>query len=888
MRWMMPIDINKFSSVSLKMPCPSEEGPILNLVYKKDTAERWGVVFLQRIKTPNGLGTVIGEHKDRLWIWLDGNRGVSGWEVKDNLFSMKGFEPVKKPLMNSYPDEVEKYIENLFQCSINELVAFTQNPFPLIFGEESKPAIEAIEKNWELWLEYITSNLDTWSNYFTKYLQEHSQNPLDKMQQYGELTTRVTGIPKITIKEFNLSYVKEIKAVEEQISDLQQQKSSVLKQTSAKDDQEQIEGMFKNLEQALHDQLGQLKKLEEQNLQQNMLTSQLIKVLSNQQFAEFNQHAKRIELSVNILLGIKPQLQDKSFMKTYKAMLTLMAQYLYEQDLIEKQSEATDKTGKEEVEANPSPDLFTGLALAMVAGDSTIKKAYYLRLINRLDSNNNVTKEMPVTFDLEIWAASNPQQMIKLYRCLSNSAKFNKFEEYLSYKEYPLFVFEIVKLKMSYILALNEVQKNNSEFSIPQEIKFHAQKTLDFLVDLILDGNEEIAIWAEKQIKGNKNPFIKNYRVYAALAEFYVTPPHVDEEKGLFFYNEGKTSTKDPEENKQAKLVSILYEAIHASTREIRRAAVEMLNKIREYHYLKLAGHKNPDAALLCLDYCLANNQLDEAKQYIALARKADRAKAAYLEALIVDKQKGDFMPFLLESLEFGFAHAGHVLRKMLSVLLEKKQIEEIKERYLNLLHKPFVLNKLTVPLIKDVIMAVYNSTGDTQQQEEFREKWMYNLLAVVKNTEIGQKTDLVVTLLTECRELLSDEGVLVALSILSKQRYFDEPGDPFLLDAIAKIITEQDKKGPQYFFNLGIYDFLKNNTKLVVILMTNASSKKTLAQCERFTSFIEKEQIRIEEADKVKNQPSLANLGLFGDNNNNNLPEENNPSPSTRGAKKG
>lgn len=284
----------------------------------------------------------------------------------------------------------------------------------------------------------------------------------------------------------------------------------------------------------------------------------------------------------------------------------------------------------------------------------------------------------------------------------------------------------------------------------------------------------------------------------------------------------------------------------------------------------------------------MANNQLDEAKQYIALARKADRAKAAYLEALIVDKQKGDFMPFLLESLEFGFAHAGHVLRKMLSVLLEKKQIEEIKERYLNLLHKPFVLNKLTVPLIKDVIMAVYNSTGDTQQQEEFREKWMYNLLAVVKNTEIGQKTDLVVTLLTECRELLSDEGVLVALSILSKQRYFDEPGDPFLLDAIAKIITEQDKKGPQYFFNLGIYDFLKNNTKLVVILMTNASSKKTLAQCERFTSFIEKEQIRIEEADKVKNQPSLANLGLFGDNNNNNLPEENNPSPSTRGAKKG
>lgn len=136
---------------------------------------------------------------------------------------------------------------------------------------------------------------------------------------------------------------------------------------------------------------------------------------------------------------------------------------------------------------------------------------------------------------------------------------------------------------------------------------------------------------------------------------------------------------ENPEENKQAKLVSILYEAIHGSTGEIRRAAMEMLNKMREYHYLKLAGHKNPEAALLCLDLCLANNQLDEAKQYIVLARKADRAKAAYFEALLVDKQKGDFIPFLLEAVELGFAHAGYALRKMLSVLLEKNKLKKLK-----------------------------------------------------------------------------------------------------------------------------------------------------------------------------------------------------------------
>ncbi|HAU1605237.1 TPA: hypothetical protein JBJ19_10390 [Legionella pneumophila] len=869
------------------MPISSKGGVALKIAFTDKTAKKWGVGFLQRIKTPKGLGTVIGERADNLWIWLDDDNGPTNWDhVKDNLFSINGFERVDTLSEKSYPDEVKKFFENLFECPLDKILMFCNStPLQMLYTEENAIAIQFIEDDWNFWIEDLSMNLDTWSKLLSDYLQEHSQNPLGKMQQFGELTTRVTDIPQIRIKELNLSYVKEIKAVEEQISELQQQKSLLLKQTTAKDDQEQIEEIFKNLEQSLHDKLGQLKKLEEQNRQQRILTSQLNKVLANQQFAEFNQHAKRIELTVNSLLAIKPQLQDKRFMKTYQAMLTLMAQYLYEQDLIEKQSEATDKTSKEEVESNPSTDLFTGLVLAMVAGDSIIKKAYYLRLINRLDNNNNATKEMPVTFDLEIWAVSNPQQMIDLYYFLFNNSKFNQFEEGLSYKEHPLFIFEIVKLKMSFMLALNEVQKDNSKFSIPQEIKFYAQKTIDLLVDLVLDGNEEIAIWTEKQIKGNKNPFIKNYRVYAALAEFYATPPHVDKEKGLFFYNEGKTSTKDHEENKQAKLVSILYEAIHGSTGEIQRAAVELLNQMREYHYLKLAGHKNPDAALLCLDYCLANNQLDEAKQYIALARKADRAKAAYFEALLVDKQKGDFMPLFLEAVELGFAHAGYAMRKMLSVLLEKKQIEEIKERYLDLLHKPFVLNKLTVPVIKDVIMAVYNSTGDAQQQEEFREKWMYHLLVMVKNNEIGQKEDLVVTLITECRELLSDEGLLVALSILSKQRYFDEPSDPFLLDAVAQIITEQDEKSPKHFFNLGIYDFLKNNTKLVVLMMNNPSSKERLTQCERFVRFIEKEQIGIEETNKVKNESSLSNLGLFAGNNN--LPEENNPSPSTVGNKK-
>ncbi|HGP0489737.1 hypothetical protein OQJ35_09615 [Legionella pneumophila] len=875
------------------MPFTSKSGKELALAFTTDTAKKWGVVFLQRIRTPNGLGTIIGENNGNLWVWIDNDRGVTYWDhLKANVFSVDGFQPVKNASVELYPDEVVKHVENLFKCSISELIIFSQGLLSSIYTAKSDSELEDIEKNWELWLKQATEGLSAWFVSLRHYLQEHSQSPLEQMQKYGEITSRVTSIPGFTITEFNPSSLqKEINEIKEQARDLQQQKVAIIKQIPAKEDQEQIESIFKNLEQLLNDKLEQLKKLEEQNLQQKTLTSQLNKVLDNHQFAEFNLHAKKIELTVNTLLGIKPRLHDKQFMETYYVMLTMMAQYLYEQDIKEKHSEIKDKTGKEEAEDSLAPNQFTGLALAMLAGDSTIKKAYYLRLIKQLDNENTATKERPVSFDLETWANKNPVAMIALYRYLFNNTQFKQLEKDLSHKDYPLFLFEIVKLETSFILALSDTEKNNSQFSIPQEIKFHSQKVIDSLVELILDGNKETVIWLEKQIKSNKNPIVQNGKLYTALAEFYATPPHVDNEKGLFYSNQGKKITKDTEENKQSKLVFALYEAIEGVTSESRQSAVQMLKNAREYHYLKLASRKNPEAAMFCLEYCLSNNQLAETKQYAELARKADRAKAAYLEAMITKSQKGQFIPLLLEALEFGYAHAGYALTEVLVDLLERNQIEEIKEHYLNLLLKPFVLNKLPITVIIGMIIAVYADKEGTQQQE-FIETWMYNLLVIAKNSEVENKTDLVVTLIKDYQGLLSDEGLLVALSILSKQRYFDNTVDPLLLDAIALIITEKDQKGPKHFFNLAIYDFLKNNTKIVVLLMNNPSSKEMLMKCEAFTNFIEKEHIPVEDTDKVKSQPSLTNLSLFGGNNNNNLPEEKDlsadASQSTIGTKKG
>lgn len=43
------------------MPIPSRSGSALKFAFTDKTAKKWDVFFLQRVKTPNGLGTVIGE-----------------------------------------------------------------------------------------------------------------------------------------------------------------------------------------------------------------------------------------------------------------------------------------------------------------------------------------------------------------------------------------------------------------------------------------------------------------------------------------------------------------------------------------------------------------------------------------------------------------------------------------------------------------------------------------------------------------------------------------------------------------------------------------------------------------------------------------------------------
>jgi len=63
----------------------SRTGVDLDLLCSKDDLNPFGVVFLERYMTPNGMGTVLGCFNTYLWFQLDKEEGASYWDnIKDH------------------------------------------------------------------------------------------------------------------------------------------------------------------------------------------------------------------------------------------------------------------------------------------------------------------------------------------------------------------------------------------------------------------------------------------------------------------------------------------------------------------------------------------------------------------------------------------------------------------------------------------------------------------------------------------------------------------------------------------------------------------------------------------------------------------------------------
>lgn len=80
--------------------------------FDANTKLKYGVNFMQRINTPRGFATVIGECEGNLWLWVDEDDGVSYWDfIQGDVFKIDGFEPSNN---KAYPQPLLDSMQNIF------------------------------------------------------------------------------------------------------------------------------------------------------------------------------------------------------------------------------------------------------------------------------------------------------------------------------------------------------------------------------------------------------------------------------------------------------------------------------------------------------------------------------------------------------------------------------------------------------------------------------------------------------------------------------------------------------------------------------------------------------------------------------------------------------
>lgn len=108
---------------SIGMQFPTRGGRKMDVIFNISIAERYNVSFLQRFATPKGDATVIGYGAVYLWFWIDGQEGISYWDNLD--FDVPKFFDYKPPQSNTYPDELDQILINLFGHNAHTLVTRT-------------------------------------------------------------------------------------------------------------------------------------------------------------------------------------------------------------------------------------------------------------------------------------------------------------------------------------------------------------------------------------------------------------------------------------------------------------------------------------------------------------------------------------------------------------------------------------------------------------------------------------------------------------------------------------------------------------------------------------------------------------------------------------------
>lgn len=91
---------------------PTQKGKYIRITSTKDACGTYGYEPGQRVRTPAGDATVIGECNKKLWFHIDGRKGVAYWPYSKSQFQKKGFRTLSEDTV-LVKDQAEKLFKKL-------------------------------------------------------------------------------------------------------------------------------------------------------------------------------------------------------------------------------------------------------------------------------------------------------------------------------------------------------------------------------------------------------------------------------------------------------------------------------------------------------------------------------------------------------------------------------------------------------------------------------------------------------------------------------------------------------------------------------------------------------------------------------------------------------
>ncbi|WP_058511770.1 hypothetical protein [Legionella steelei] len=558
-----------------------------------NATSKFGVYFLQRIKTPSGPATVIGVYNDNLWFWVDGDKGVSYWDhIHSNIFDYSIF--FSKNNDNDYPEEVKKAIQ--YALGVIEFTFDGKFDLLSILAKINKLSPEFLCLLLEAVLTKNPQEMNQQLDLFFKEFERLSGLDIERLAELGSLipdqenklnTHFITDTPLDALSEKHAENID---------------RAALDCQTSIDVINGQIKLLDKSNVPLLYADLNSLKLNLEKSLNNLEQVSRKIKAISTdtahlKKVYNLQQFNSLLELIMNSFLEFQIKMPDTPGVESYLEGAAKITQFLYNHGhhFFEKSGEElTYNKGKQE--SSGSLNLLELMYLFLLlsgtySASSNLKACVYLKLLKALNIKLTEHENMPNSFDLLNFVTGNPDGFITLYRhfFVTEGPLKQKVEELLN-KQHPILLTEFGKLTHYYAIALKTRSEEHFFAHAQSAIKLNFIKGAYYLRQALSQGNpfaaEEMVSFLSSQYRFQMNTFEmeKDLALYFLNRKEFVKARSYLERALLSFEDKrGKNILDQYElEEEELRLIQIKIDILQKSGNEQKQAIEELVQRSRQ------------------------------------------------------------------------------------------------------------------------------------------------------------------------------------------------------------------------------------------------------------------------------------------------------------------